>query len=96
MDTYNLNGGKLELKDIRHFPVWYKERGLPKAYTQLQQYNDSLFVGISFMPREIVVELIDTNNECIRELLIFLSNRPLHHIQDRLSAKYQYRLLTWQ
>lgn len=48
LDTYNLNGGKLELKDIRHFPVWYKERGLPKAYTQLQQYNDSLFVGISF------------------------------------------------
>ena len=52
----------------------------------VQQDNDSLFVGISFMPREIVVELIDTNNECIRGVVDFPLDCLLHHIQDRLSA----------
>ena len=88
LDTYNLNGGKLELKDIRHFPVWYKERGLPKAYTQLQQYNDSLFVGISFMPREIVVELIDTNNECIRGVVDF----PLKPSASSYSGPFECKI----
>lgn len=71
LDAYNLNDGKLELRDIRHFPIWYEERGLPKAYTRLQQYNDSLFIGTSFMPREITVELIDVNNECVRGAVDF-------------------------
>lgn len=71
MDIYTLNADSLSLYKTFHFPLWNKQRGIPKAYTRLVQYNDSLFVGTSFMPREISVELLNLKSEEVVDCVDF-------------------------
>lgn len=72
MDVYHLDVDSLIKICKYHFPIWNKERGIPKAYTRMQQLDDTLFVGTSFMPKEIAVDLIDMKNERIIDSVDFL------------------------
>lgn len=72
MDIYKLDGDSLRKTCNYHFPIWDKGRGIPKAYTRMQQFDDTLFVGTSFMPKEIVVDMIDMKNERIVDSVDFL------------------------
>lgn len=59
MNIYQTKADSLIHTHTFHFPIWSKEHGIPKAYTRMQQYDDSLFIGTSFMPKEIAVELLN-------------------------------------
>ena len=48
LDVLHFNSDSLLYVKTLHFPLWNKQRGIPKAYTRLIQYNDSLFIGTSF------------------------------------------------
>lgn len=63
LDVLHFNSDSLLYVKTLHFPLWNKQRGIPKAYTRLIQYNDSLFIGTSFMPKEISVELMNLKTE---------------------------------
>ncbi len=93
---YSNSLNRLELFELRadapvylstsHFPVWMKgNRLLPKPYTRLVQYNDMLFVGTSFLPRQIVVELLDMRNEQVVDAVDF----PLRPADGGYSAPFE-------
>ena len=65
LDIYHTASDSLRLQQTYSFPLWNEEKGIPKAYTRMLQFNDSLFVGTSFMPRQIVVELLDLKKNLI-------------------------------
>ena len=73
-----------------HFPLWNKQRGIPKAYTRLIQYNDSLFIGTSFMPKEISVELMNLKTEKVVNSVNF----PLKPKEGEYSRPYECKIAT--
>lgn len=72
IELFELRADSLAYLSTFHFPIWIKrQRSLPKPYTRLVQYNDTLFVGTSFLPRQIAVELLDIQNEQIIDVVDF-------------------------
>lgn len=85
METFALQADSLVYRSTLRFPVWVKNgHNLPKPYTRLIQYDDSLFVGTSFLPREIVVELLDMRNERTVDAVDF----PLRPAADGASGPF--------
>lgn len=72
IELFELRADNLAYLSTFHFPIWIKrQRSPPKPYTRLVQYNDTLFVGTSFLPRQIAVELLDIQNEQIIDVVDF-------------------------
>lgn len=88
LEVYKLNVDSLSLDKTFHFPLWNKQRGIPKAYTRLVQYNDSLFIGTSFMPREISVELLNLKAEKVVDCVDF-SLKPK---EEEYSEPYECKI----
>lgn len=88
LDIYTLATDTLLLQERMKFPVWNEERGIPKAYTRLEQFDDSLFVGTSFMPREISVELLNMKSAKVTDEAQ-LSKKPL---KDEYSGPYECKV----
>lgn len=86
METFELQADSLTYLSTFHFPVWMKrQRSLPKPYTRLVQYDDTLFVGTSFLPRQIAVELLDMRGERIVDAVDF----PLRPSEGGYSAPFE-------
>lgn len=90
LDIFRFKSDSLLLVKTFHFPLWNKQREIPKAYTRLIQYNDSLFIGTSFMPREISVELMNLNTEKVVNSLNF----PLKPKEEEYSGPYECKIAT--
>lgn len=88
LDIYQIVADSVSNLSAYHFPIWNKERGLPKAYTRLQQVDDSLFVGTSFTPKEIFVELMDMKKEKLVDAVDFL----LKPSEDSYSNPYECKI----
>lgn len=71
MNIYQTKADSLIHTHTFHFPIWSKEHGIPKSYTRMQQYDDSLFIGTSFMPKEIAVELLNLKTEKVVDAVDF-------------------------
>ena len=87
---HDFNSDSLLLVKTLHFPLWNKQRKIPKAYTRLIQYNDSLFIGTSFMPKEISVELMNLNTEKVVNSINF----PLKPKEEEYSGPYECKIAT--
>lgn len=86
MEMFELRADSLVYLSAFRFPIWTKrQRNLPKPYTRLVQYNDTLFVGTSFLPRQIAVELLDMRNEQIVDAVDF----PLRPADGGYSAPFE-------
>lgn len=85
---YDVLRDTIVLKKSFHFPIWNEGRKLPKAYTRMIQFDDSLFVGTSFMPREIAVELLDLQSEKVVDTVQF----PLQASDGESSAPYECKV----
>ena len=90
LDIFHFNSDSLLLVKTLHFPLWNKQRKIPKAYTRLVQYNDSLFIGTSFMPKEISVELMNLNTEKVVNSINF----PLKPKEEEYSGPYECKIAT--
>lgn len=88
LEVYKLDSDTMTLDKTFHFPLWNKQRGIPKAYTRLVQYNDSLFVGTSFMPKEISVELLNLKTEKVVDCADF----PLRPQEKEYSGPYECKV----
>lgn len=90
LDVLHFNSDSLLYVKTLHFPLWNKQRGIPKAYTRLIQYNDSLFIGTSFMPKEISVELMNLKTEKVVNSVNF----PLKPKEGEYSRPYECKIAT--
>lgn len=90
LDIFHFKSDSLSLVKTFHFPLWNRQRGIPKAYTRLTQYNDSLFIGTSFMPREISVELMNLKTEKVVDCVDF----PLKPKEEEYSGPYECKIAT--
>lgn len=88
LDVLHFNSDSLLYVKTLHFPLWNKQRGIPKAYTRLIQYNDSLFIGTSFMPKEISVELMNLKTEKVVNSVNF----PLKPKEGEYSGPYECKI----
>lgn len=86
MEVFSLDADSLLFQSVYRFPVWVKgARNLPKPYTRLVQYDDTLFVATSFLPRRIAIELLDLRNEQIVDAVDF----PLHPSDEGYSSPFE-------
>lgn len=81
METFELQADSFVYRSTALIPTG----GGPKPYTRLVQYNDTLFVGTSFLPRQIAVELLDMRGERIVDAVDF----PLRPAEGGYSAPFE-------
>lgn len=88
LEVYQVRPDTLVSQGVYAFPLWNKERGIPKAYTRMLQYDDSLFVGTSFMPRQVSVDLLDLKNSKV----IDEAPLSLHPSEDEYAGPYECKV----
>ncbi len=84
---YNLKDGNLIEISKNSFPIWHEDRKIPKPYTRVIKANDSIFIGVYFLPREPGADIFNLKNQNISYTVT-----PSFKPEDEMSGPYEFNL----
>lgn len=88
MVSYLCNNGTLKSNAISFLPIWNGR--LPKPYTRISSFNDSIMAGTYFLPRTAGIDIFNKFNEEI--IFEFIPN--VGKEEEDMSGPFEFKIAT--